>query len=599
MVTARMSIGSGGGGVTSAGADYNLRIVWTLARFVEDRFGAEALRAFAAAGGLAPADFEAPNHWVSAQAYEALLVHARGLVDSDEAFMRAGVHRIKEAYGPLRYILWATTPAAVFAQGAAQYRVMSTAGDLRLIERGATWAHMRFTSRVPFSRLACLLRHAHSTALPTFWGLPPAHLKETACVGLGDASCELHYHWYASRRWLPAVLGVALAIMAGVVIARISAVTVPLPLTLAVVGGALAFLVEGRRTERMNERTREEVMGALREVAQDGSEARRELLGMHRRQRDWTRLVEEEMAARSAALKEAVAGVNEVQSARAKTLLGVSHDLRNPLQIIQMSAEYLDGTPALKGDPEGASALGDIRQAVDRMRRMLGDLVRVTKAHREFVQMTPQRVSIPELTEGLRRRLRALVYGRDVRATVVATREAPDAVEIDPLALDRILDNLLTNAAKYTERGGIVVQVSGTRETLVLKVSDTGCGIPADALDRIFEPGGSSLRSRRGDSFGVGLSVVVQLLDQIGGRLEIVSRPGTGTTFWVHLPQVARTERCSALPAPEGRGPDALDSLDRHASPVPSHSDVRQRVSRVSAPGTALQRVVTIRKVPA
>ena len=302
---------------------------------------------------------------------------------------------------------------------------------------------------------------------------------------------------------------------------------------------------------------------------------------MHSRQKDWTRLVEEEMTARTAAIQNAVSGVQEVQSARATTLLGFSHDLRNPLQIISASTDYLEGVPALQGDTDALESLSDMHQAIDRMRRMLGDLVRVTKAQREFVQMAPQVVAIPGLTDGLRRRLRALVQGRDVRSTVFATREAPEEVNIDPLALDRILDNLLTNAAKYTERGGIVVELDGTPGFLVLKVSDTGCGIPADSLDRIFEAGGSSLRSRRGDSFGVGLSVVVQLLDQIGGRLEIMSRPGSGTTFWVYLPVVARSERMSAVP--EATGTDGVPQLTRHADHP--HSS-----------GGALSRVVTIRK---
>jgi signal transduction histidine kinase len=143
---------------------------------------------------------------------------------------------------------------------------------------------------------------------------------------------------------------------------------------------------------------------------------------------------------------------------------------------------------------------------------------------------------VAELTERLRRRLRALVHGRDVRATVFGTREAPGSIDIDPLLLDRIADNLLTNAAKYTERGSIVVELDGIPGFLVIKVSDTGCGIDPDAMVRIFEPGGSSVDSRRGDSFGVGLSVVIQLLERIGGRLEVMSKPGDGTTFWVYLP---------------------------------------------------------------
>jgi signal transduction histidine kinase len=153
--------------------------------------------------------------------------------------------------------------------------------------------------------------------------------------------------------------------------------------------------------------------------------------------------------------------------------------------------------------------------------------------------MAPKRVETRGLTDALRRRLRALAYGSAVRTTVFATREVPDHLEIDPLALDRIVDNLLTNAVKYTDRGSIVLELDGIPGYLVMKLSDSGRGIDPNAVERIFEPGGSSPDSRRGDSFGVGLSVVVQLLDQIGGRLEVMSKPASGTTFWVYLPVTA------------------------------------------------------------
>jgi signal transduction histidine kinase len=562
-------------------ADYNLRIMWPLARYIEERFGQDGLRGLAAAGGVEPTVFDGTNRWVSAEGLEAMVAHARSLMASNEEYMQACAHRIKEAYGPLRYLTWATSPGAVFAQAAAQYALISTSGEFTIEPSGPTSAHGRFTSRVPFSRLTCLMRQAQSAALPTFWGLPPAYIKEDECVGRGDPTCELHYHWYATRRWLPTIVGSLAAALVGWALARLGFTVVPTPVMLGVLGAALGHLFEVRRTERVNERTREEVLGALRDLAHDESDARRELLGMHQRQKDWTRLVEEEMTARAAAIQVAVSGVEEVHSARASTLLGFSHDLRNPLQIIQMSAEYLDGAPALKGDKDALDSLGDLHQAVDRMRLMLSDLVKLTKAQREFVQMAPQVVLISGLTDALRRRLRALVHGRDVRTTVFATREAPESIEMDPLALDRILDNLLTNAAKYTERGSIVIELDGTPGYLILKVSDTGCGIPPESLDRIFEPGGSNPRSRRGDSFGVGLSVVVQLLDQIGGRLEVMSRPGSGTTFWVYLPLVARTEGRSSMPQ--------LEAVTTGAPP---------RLAQLSG-GGALSRVVTIRKLPA
>jgi signal transduction histidine kinase len=564
-------------------ADYNLRIIWALARYVEDTYGSDALRGVAAAGGLESSDFHDKNRWVSWQVFEAILTKARSIMASEEEFKRACCHRMKEAYGPLRYILWATTPAQVFVQASKQYGLVSSCGKLSLPDHARTWAHMSFKSSVPFSRLTCLIRHAQSEALPTMWGLPPAHLRETSCVAWGDATCELRAHFYEARRWLPVLLGAGLFAGVGLLLVRIGLAFVPTPVAMGVLGALLGYLFEIRRTDRVNEQTREEVMSAFRQLAHDEADARRELLEMHSRQKEWTRLVEEEMGARTTAFQKLASGVKELHEARATTLLGFSHDLRNPLQIIQMSAEYLRTTASVTSNSDAAESVSDISQSVERMRRMLGDLVQVTKAQRDFVTMAPQPVETSELGESLRGRLRALVHGREVRTTVFTTREAPEHVEIDPLALDRIIDNLLTNAAKYTERGSIVVELDGTEGFLVIKVSDTGCGIEPSALEGVFAVGGSSPESRRGDSFGVGLSVVVQLLDQMGGRLEVMSKPGSGTTFWVYVPlQSERRRRTSTADSVTSVPP-----VPRSTPPVPQSQ------------AQPLPRVVSIRKLPA
>jgi signal transduction histidine kinase len=106
---------------------------------------------------------------------------------------------------------------------------------------------------------------------------------------------------------------------------------------------------------------------------------------------------------------------------------------------------------------------------------------------------------------------------------------------------DRVVDNLLTNAAKYTDRGSIVVEVGGVPGFLTIKVSDTGKGIESTDIERIFQAEGSDQSKRAPHSFGVGLSVVVQLLAQIGGRLDVMSKPHSGTTFWAHFPVEAQT----------------------------------------------------------
>jgi signal transduction histidine kinase len=522
-------------------ADYNLRILWPLARWVEDKLGAEVLASIVEGTGVVPAQFDAKGEWVSAESFETIIARARAKMPDDETFMRACGYRIKEAYGPIRYVLWAASPGAVYAQMIKTYGLVSTVGKLSIAAQRPTHFHMRVEpDGHSISRLTCLVRQANLRMLPTMWGLPLAHVKEDACVGLGDPTCELHLRWYAARSVVPVLLGTVIFGMLGWLLSYLGVASVPTPLFLATLGAALGYIFEVRRTERINQSTRQEMMVALRELADEEADSRREIVALHQRQKDWTRLVEEQVGERTSTLEHVLSGMQELQQERASTVLGFSHDLRSPLQVVQFGAEVIRSR--CRGDSYVVGVVDDMDQAVGQMKRMLGDLVTTASSQRAELQFTSQRVEVQELTERLRRRLRALVHGRDVRTTVFGTREAPEAIDIDPLLLDRIADNLLTNAAKYTERGSIVVELDGTPGFLVIKVSDTGCGIDPDAMARIFEPGGSSVDSRRGDSFGVGLSVVIRLLERIGGRLEVMSKPGEGTTFWVSLPLQALTE---------------------------------------------------------
>ena len=94
----------------------------------------------------------------------------------------------------------------------------------------------------------------------------------------------------------------------------------------------------------------------------------------------------------------------------------------------------------------------------------------------------------------------------------------------------------MTNAVKYTEQGSIVLELDGKPGFLTIKISDTGRGIADEDIERIFHAGGSDPDKREEYSHGLGLSVVVRLLDRMGGKLEVMSFPGRGSTFWVHFP---------------------------------------------------------------
>jgi CheY-like chemotaxis protein len=127
--------------------------------------------------------------------------------------------------------------------------------------------------------------------------------------------------------------------------------------------------------------------------------------------------------------------------------------------------------------------------------------------------------------------------------------ELPPVVRADQRRLRQILINVLGNAVKFTVRGGIALKVEYRREMAVFDISDSGPGIPADDLDRIFEPfeRGSSVQA---SGSGVGLTIARMLTDLMGGEMQVSSTPGEGTRFRIRLflPQVHSAQAAHELP---------------------------------------------------
>jgi signal transduction histidine kinase len=391
--------------------------------------------------------------------------------------------------------------------------------------------------------------------VPELWRLPRAHVEERSCIANGDSCCEYRVSVYEPNRWLPVAIGLVIGVCAAFFVGALQLGTVTTWITLALLGAGSGRLFELRRSNRLNSATSSQVNAAYLAVAREEAQARLEIMDMTRRQHEWIQRLEERDGERSHAFDQLARGVESMRENWISSIRGFSHDLRNPLTALKTNVAFLRETPEQLG-PDGADVLMDIGEAVSDMEKLLGNLTVVASSDNGTIRLEPQMVQVSSLTVRVRARLNALVYGRGVKASVLPTREAPEAVEVDPLLLDRILDNLLSNAAKYTERGSIIVEIDGTPGFLTLKISDTGCGIADGEIEQVFRPGGSRRESRAKGSWGVGLSVVVQLLARAGGRLEVMSKPGVGTTFWAHLP-IASAPASQRAPSDAPHHPDS------------------------------------------
>ena len=539
--------------------EINARLLGGPAMFVREKFGGEALQRLLDAARLEERDLSDTRRFVSSEAYECFLSGVRALVVDDEALLQACMYRLREAYGPARFVMWATHPKVVLKLAARTLRVVMPRARCEVVSESERQVTLRYSSdNAVESRAMCLSRQAACMGLPTVFGLPRAQVEEHGCLARGDQACEYRVSFLARARFLPALLlgalsllGVQLLIWQG----RPEATSLALLPVLVMVA---AYAHDARRAARENLRVSGEVQDALEALTRQESEARAEIVAFHQRQRQWASLLEAQVEERTHTLADVLARIERLREAQSHHLMGFSHDLRNPLTILRISADALDAYRHVL--PDEGMAVDDVRYAVERMEAMLSDMARTLSRETALERRGTERMPVLSLHDSLKRRMSALVYGRDVR---VSTELAgpPEAIEADPLVVDRILDNLLTNAAKYTERGSVTLRFAGVPGYLVISVIDTGCGIASDRIAQIFRARGSEPDPRAAHSLGLGLSVLLRLLAQSGGKLEVTSRVGVGSTFAVHLPEAMNVTPSILARAQEGVRDEDLFAL--------------------------------------
>ncbi len=209
----------------------------------------------------------------------------------------------------------------------------------------------------------------------------------------------------------------------------------------------------------------------------------------------------------------------------------VAHELRTPIAVLQAGHEAL-----LDGVAEPApEQLASLRDEVLRLARMVGDLQTLAAAEAAALQLTLSRQDLAEITASAADSL----AGRFEPAGITVERRfTPVAVLADPGRLHQVITNLLTNALKFTPAGGrVTVQTGPAGSSATVQVTDTGPGIPADELPRIFDRFWRGRDAAHVSGSGIGLAVAAELTRAHGGRLEARSEPGHGAQFTLTLPR--------------------------------------------------------------
>jgi two-component system, OmpR family, sensor kinase len=243
-----------------------------------------------------------------------------------------------------------------------------------------------------------------------------------------------------------------------------------------------------------------------------------------------------ELAQVAASFNELLDRVEAAHASQHRFVADASHELRTPLTILRGEIDVALRRP--RSPEEYAEVLQSSREEIERLSRLTDNLLTLARADAGEILVRRESVDVAIIARDVCRKLAALSEQRHVPLACEAS--GPAVVSGDAVALEQMVFNLVENAVRYTPSGeGATVRVNVTADEVVVEVSDRGCGIAAEHLPQLFERfyRVDKARSREFGGAGLGLSIVKTLAEAHGGRVEVRSDVGRGSTFIVRLPR--------------------------------------------------------------
>lgn len=247
------------------------------------------------------------------------------------------------------------------------------------------------------------------------------------------------------------------------------------------------------------------------------------------------RRLEARLRARTLVAQEARRRAEDAAAARSRFLAVMSHEMRTPLNGVAGFADLLAARPGL--DAEAVRQARQIRESSDGLLMLVEDILDFARGDDA---LTPEPLDLAAVAREAMTPSRTAADGRGLKLTVDDRLPLRARFACDRRALRQAVHPLVANAVKFTESGEVTVRLDRAGEGVVIRVSDTGCGIPPEAMPDLFEAfaqGDASIR-RRHSGAGLGLALVARHVARMGGRIDVESTPGEGSTFTLHLPLV-------------------------------------------------------------
>ncbi|MBK8034509.1 MAG: response regulator [Chloroflexi bacterium] len=234
------------------------------------------------------------------------------------------------------------------------------------------------------------------------------------------------------------------------------------------------------------------------------------------------------------------------RSAKAQFVANVSHELRTPLNMIMGYTEMITQSPRMYNAPLPGALLADlavVQRNAEQLSRLVNDVLDMSQIESDQMALTRESVDFREMIEFVI----AAVTPLFKRKNLYLHHEIHDDIHYvfcDRTRIQEVLLNILSNAGRFTEQGGVIIRASINDENLIVSVTDTGPGIAKPDLDRLFKPFeqlDARIRREYGGS-GLGLAISKKFVEMHDGRIWVESQIALGTTFFISLPLLQHSQ---------------------------------------------------------
>ncbi len=274
-----------------------------------------------------------------------------------------------------------------------------------------------------------------------------------------------------------------------------------------------------------------------------------------------------------AELVEKAEALERTNQYKSEFLANMSHELRTPLNSALILAKLLASNPEGNLTTEQVKFASTIHSSGNDLLALINDILDLSRLEAGHVDIHPEEVAVSSVLGSLKKTFQPIADQKSLALDLAADPDVPATLQTDPLRLQQILRNLLSNALKFTEEGQVTLRIARTPgERLAFVVQDTGVGIPSEQHEIIFEAfrqaDGSTNRKYGGS--GLGLTISRELARRMGGTLTLASEVGKGSIFTLVLPVAIEAAHEEAAPSKPAPGPKPSPAVPAEKPSIPA-----------------------------